>query len=184
MKHLIWIAITAALVSFTAVEQFSSTGNARRHTTVSTTRIIVSGMDPDAETGTITSLFSQLETSTDQISILPTDTAIVVENGFSQTGVASYYANKFHGRRTSSGAIYHKDSMTCAHHTLKFGTIIRVTNLANDSTVIVKVTDRMGKTSHILDLSLAGAKQLNLLRSGIAKVKIEEVRQPLLAETK
>jgi rare lipoprotein A len=52
---------------------------------------------------------------------------------------------------------------------------LRVTNLANDSVVIVKVTDRMGKSPHILDLSLAGAKQLNFVRNGVAKVKIEEV---------
>jgi rare lipoprotein A len=181
MKHLILIAITAALMSFTAVEQFSRTENARQNATASTGLLLASGTETTHGTGTITALFSQFATDTDPVSTVPTDTAIVVENGFTQTGVASYYANKFHGRRTSSGAIYHKDSLTCAHHTLKFGTMLRVTNLTNDSTVIVIVTDRMGKTSHILDLSLAGAKQLNLLRSGVAKVKIEEVRRPLLA---
>ena len=87
----------------------------------------------------------------------------------------SYYANKFHGRRTSSGAIYDKDSLTAAHKTLKFGTLLRVTYLANDSVVIVKVTDRMGRSPHILDLSYAGAKKLNFVRNGVAKVRIEEV---------
>lgn len=95
---------------------------------------------------------------------------------FQQTGNASYYANKFHGRKTSSGEKYHKDSLVCAHKTLKFGTVLKVTNLKNDSTIIVRVIDRMGKSSpHIIDLSMAGAKQLNFVRNGITKVKIEEV---------
>lgn len=95
---------------------------------------------------------------------------------FFQTGNASYYSNKFHGRKTSSGEKYHKDSLVCAHKTLKFGTLLKVTNLKNDSTIFVRVIDRMGKSSpHIIDLSMAGAKQLNFVRNGIAKVKIEEV---------
>ena len=93
---------------------------------------------------------------------------------FSQTGNASYYSNAFHGRKTSSGLIYHKDSLYCAHKTLKFGTLLKVTNLKNDSVVIVKVVDRMGSRSpHIIDLSMAGAKQLNFVRNGIAKVVVE-----------
>ncbi|WP_300360348.1 septal ring lytic transglycosylase RlpA family protein [Fluviicola sp.] len=95
---------------------------------------------------------------------------------FTQTGNASYYANKFQGRRTASGATYHKDSMYCAHKSLKYGTILKVTNLKNDSIIIVKVVDRMGKSSpHIIDLSMAGAQKLNFVRNGITKVKIEEV---------
>lgn len=94
---------------------------------------------------------------------------------FSQMGNASYYATKFHGRRTASGAVYHKDSLTAAHKSLKFGTRLRVTNLTNDSTVIVRVNDRMGASSHIIDLSYAGAKKLNFIRDGVAKVKIEAI---------
>jgi rare lipoprotein A len=165
MKHLIWIVVTAALVSFTV--DISELENHQKPVT--------------NQTGAITALFEQVEKSGDQISKLPADTAIVVENGFTQIGHASYYANKFHGRRTSSGTIYHKDSLSAAHKTLKLGTLIRVTNLANDSVVIVKVTDRMGRTPHILDLSLAAAKQLNYVRNGITKVKIEEIKQPLIA---
>jgi rare lipoprotein A len=95
---------------------------------------------------------------------------------FSQTGNASYYSNKFQGRRTASGATYHKDSMYCAHKSLKYGTVLKVTNLKNDSIIIVKVVDRMGKSSpHIIDLSMAGAQKLNFVRNGIAKVKVEEI---------
>lgn len=95
---------------------------------------------------------------------------------YTQTGNASYYASKFHGRRTASGAVYHKDSLTAAHKSLKFGTLLKVTNLANDSTVIVRVNDRMGGTAHIIDLSYAGAKKLNFIRDGVAKVKIEAIQ--------
>ena len=99
-----------------------------------------------------------------------------LQNTFTQTGNESYYSNKFLGRKTASGATYHKDSMYCAHKSLKYGTILRVTNLKNDSTIVVKVVDRMGKSSpHIIDLSMAGAQKLNFVRNGITKVKVEEV---------
>lgn len=97
------------------------------------------------------------------------------QNSYKQTGNASYYSNKFQGRRTASGAKYHKDSMYCAHKSLKYGTLLKVTNLKNDSTIIVKVVDRMGSRSpHIIDLSMAGAQKLNFVRNGVAKVQVEE----------
>src|SRR6218665_1794310 len=78
---------------------------------------------------------------------------------FEQSGTASYYANSLNGRRTASGKIYYKDSLVCAHKTLPLGSLLKVTNLKNDSTVYVTVIDRMGRnTPHIIDLSMAGAK--------------------------
>lgn len=66
--------------------------------------------------------------------------------------------------------------MYCAHKSLKYGTVLKVTNLKNDSIIIVKVVDRMGKSSpHIIDLSMAGAQKLNFVRNGITKVKVEEI---------
>lgn len=96
-------------------------------------------------------------------------------NLFDQTGTASYYSNSLHGRRTASGKTYSKDSLVCAHKTLKLGTVLKVTNLKNDSTVYVTVIDRMGKSSpHIIDLSMAGAQKLNFWGKGVAKVRVEE----------
>jgi rare lipoprotein A len=93
-----------------------------------------------------------------------------------EKGKASYYANKFEGKRTSSGEIFRQDSLTCAHKTLKFGTFISITNLANDSTVIVKVNDRLSKKSaRIVDVSLKAAKQLNFVKQGIATVVIQTI---------
>ncbi len=92
-----------------------------------------------------------------------------------QKGKASYYSNKFHGRKTSSGEIYHKDSLTCAHKTYPFGTILEVKNPKNGKSVLVKVTDR-GPFSRnkIIDLSYAAARQLEIIRQGVAVVELQE----------
>lgn len=96
-------------------------------------------------------------------------------------GGASYYANKFHGRRTSSGAIYHKDSLTCAHRTLPFGTRLRVRNIRNGKEVVVKVTDRGPFCrGRIVDLSLAAAKEIDMLRAGVVRVEVTHLKDDTL----
>ncbi|MCR4921047.1 MAG: septal ring lytic transglycosylase RlpA family protein [Bacteroidaceae bacterium] len=88
-------------------------------------------------------------------------------------GVASYYSDKLHGRRTSSGELYHRDSLTCAHRTLPFGTLLRVRSIRNNKEVVVRVTDRGPFTPRFLiDLSRAAAKELGFLRAGICKVEV------------
>lgn len=94
-----------------------------------------------------------------------------------QKGIASYYGNSLHGHRTYSGEKYHKDSLTAAHRTLPMGTIVKVTNLKNDSVVIVKINDKMGSTKRIIDLSMAAAKKLNFVRAGLATVTIEKIEK-------
>lgn len=92
-----------------------------------------------------------------------------------QSGYATYYSHKFHGRKTSSGVAYHKDSLTCAHKTLPFGTVLEVKNPKNNKTVVVTVTDRGPFTKNrILDLSYAAAKELDIIRSGFAHVEFKE----------
>jgi rare lipoprotein A len=93
-----------------------------------------------------------------------------------QTGIASYYANKFNGRKTSSGEKFSNDSLTAAHKTLKFGTIVKVRNLKNDSIVVVKINDRLPKSSkRSIDLSKKAAQQLNFIKSGLTKVEISVI---------
>ena len=93
-----------------------------------------------------------------------------------QTGTASYYHNKFEGRKTSSGEVFRQDSLTAAHKNLPFGTLILVKNLKNDSMVIVKINDRLSQSSsHIIDLSLKAAQKLNFVRNGITKVTLEKI---------
>ncbi len=88
-------------------------------------------------------------------------------------GIASFYAKKFNGRKTSSGEKFSNDSLTAAHKKLKFGTYILVRNLKNDSTVVVKINDRLPqKSKRSIDLSLRAAKQLNFVKSGLTKVEI------------
>ncbi|MBP3228636.1 MAG: septal ring lytic transglycosylase RlpA family protein [Bacteroidaceae bacterium] len=94
-------------------------------------------------------------------------------------GQASYYAGKFHGRRTSSGAIYHKDSLTCAHRTLPFGTMLRVRNTSNGREVVVRVTDRGPfARGRIVDLSLGAARQLGMVAAGVTGVEVEVLSRP------
>lgn len=89
-------------------------------------------------------------------------------------GVASYYAHEFHGRLTSNGETFDMNDLTAAHRTFPFGTKIRVTNLANKLTVIVRINDRGPfKEGRIIDLSLGAAKAIDLTPTGTTSVKLE-----------
>ena len=91
-----------------------------------------------------------------------------------QEGKASYYAQRFSGRRTASGERLHHDSLTCAHRTYPFGTLLKVTNPANGKEVIVRVTDRGPYVKgRIIDLSVRAARELGILTQGIAPVTVE-----------
>lgn len=91
-------------------------------------------------------------------------------------GDATYYGNKFHGRRTSDGSVYHRDSLTCAHRTLPFGTLLKVRNTENGREVVVKVTDRGPfRRGGIVDLSLAAAKEIDMLAAGVVRVEVTPV---------
>ena len=93
-----------------------------------------------------------------------------------QSGKASYYAKSWTGRRTSNGERLHHDSMTCAHKTLPFGTLLKVTNLLNGKQVVVRVTDRGPFVrGRIVDLSWGAAKAIGMLSQGIAPVSVERV---------
>jgi rare lipoprotein A len=98
----------------------------------------------------------------------------------SEIGTASFYAKKFEGRKCSSGQKFRHDSLTAAHKSLKFGTKVKVTNLKNDSVVFVTINDRLPKrSSRKIDLTLRAAKQLNFVKSGLTKVKIEVLKDSL-----
>jgi|GEM_PF-2868873 rare lipoprotein A len=96
--------------------------------------------------------------------------------GMAQTeeGQASYYANKFKGRRTSSGEKYHPDSLTAAHRTYPFGSLLLVTNKQNGKQVVVKVNDRGPFTKgRVVDLSMKAALHIDMVRSGVVPVRVE-----------
>ncbi|WP_044213016.1 septal ring lytic transglycosylase RlpA family protein [Saccharicrinis fermentans] len=94
-----------------------------------------------------------------------------------ERGKASYYANKFEGRKTASGELYQHHLKTGAHKTLPFGTLVKVTNVENNKTVIVKINDRGPFVKgRIIDLSQSAAKQIGGLLEGVFDVKLELVQ--------
>ncbi|NOZ62072.1 MAG: septal ring lytic transglycosylase RlpA family protein [Calditrichaeota bacterium] len=94
-----------------------------------------------------------------------------------QQGKASYYADSFKGNKTANGEIYDPKKFTAAHRTLPFGTRVRVTNLFNDKSVVVRINDRGPFIkSRIIDLSRAAAEQLGIIDSGVAEVLIEVLK--------
>lgn len=96
--------------------------------------------------------------------------------GYRQTGTASWYGKKFHGLRTSSGERYDMYKMSAAHRTLPLPSYVRVTNVANNRSVIVKVNDRGPfHSDRIMDLSYAAAARLDMLKAGTAHVRLEAI---------
>ncbi|MEO8171859.1 MAG: septal ring lytic transglycosylase RlpA family protein [Sediminibacterium sp.] len=90
-----------------------------------------------------------------------------------ETGMASYYAETYNGKKTANGEIYNSSSLTAAHKKLPFGTKVKVTNLTNGKTVKVRVNDRGPFVAgRIIDLTRAAAKKIDMVTAGIAKVKI------------
>ena len=89
------------------------------------------------------------------------------------TGVASYYGKRFAGRPTASGEIFNPGQMTAAHRTLPFGSKVRVTNMSNGDSVVVRINDR-GPFSRgrVIDVSHAAAREIGMQRSGTARVKL------------
>ena len=110
-----------------------------------------------------------------------------IECSAQSSGKASYYSNDLHGRKMSNGERYDRNDFTCAHRTLPFGTRLRVTNTNNGKEVEVRVTDR-GPYSHgrIVDLSYAAAREIGMIASGVAYIKVEvlpkETEIPYAAE--
>ena len=94
-----------------------------------------------------------------------------------QTGKASFYSKRATGSRTSSGERLHHDSLTCAHRTYPFGTLLRVTNERNGKSVVVRVTDRgpHGR-GRIIDLSYRAASDLGIVAQGVAVVRVERIQ--------
>jgi len=95
-------------------------------------------------------------------------------SGASESGKASYYANRHHGLKTASGERFDQNALTAAHRKLPFGTRVRVTNLNNDRSVVVRINDRGPFVrGRIIDVSRAAAQRLDMLRAGVVPVRIE-----------
>ena len=89
-------------------------------------------------------------------------------------GTASFYSNSFHGKKTASGEIFSQHKLTAACNVLPLGTWIKVKNLRNGKSVIVKTNDRLhARMTRVVDLSKAAADKLNYVKSGLTRVKVE-----------
>ncbi len=103
-------------------------------------------------------------------------------------GVASFYHNKFEGRKTATGEIFDNDKFTAASNKLKLGTYVKVTNLSNGNIAYVRINDRMAPNNHrLIDMASIAAEMLDFVEKGTAKVKVEivtenEGRMGILAE--
>lgn len=93
-------------------------------------------------------------------------------------GLASFYSTELAGNKTASGDVYDPTQMTAAHRTLPFGTRVLVTNLENNKTVMVTVTDRgPARPDRLLEVSFAAARELNMLSAGVVRVRVEVINE-------
>ena len=105
------------------------------------------------------------------------------DNGFTEVGVASWYGPGFHGKKTANGERYNQNAMTAAHKLLPFNTDIRVTNLDNGRSTVVRINDRGPFVANrVIDLSRRAAEQIDMIGSGTARVRLEAVnnKKPVL----
>jgi rare lipoprotein A len=99
--------------------------------------------------------------------------------GENETGIASWYGDPYHGRRTANGEVYDMNKLTAAHRTLPFDTLVRVRNLSNSREVEVRINDRGPfLDGRIIDLSRAGAQRIEMIGPGTAKVRLTLLNVP------
>jgi rare lipoprotein A len=101
-----------------------------------------------------------------------------------ETGIASWYGPPYHNRRGSNGEIYDMHAMTAAHRTLPLGTVVRVTDIANGDSVVVRITDRGPFIAgRVIDLSQAAAAKIEMIQKGTDQVRIEVLQTPAPIES-
>lgn len=99
-----------------------------------------------------------------------------VSSGHSESGMASYYGNEFHGRKTANGERFDQGKLTAAHRTMPFGTRVRVTNTQNGRSVVVRVNDRGPFVKgRIIDLSSSAFKSIASINAGVVPVRVQVI---------
>ncbi|MDX5348587.1 MAG: septal ring lytic transglycosylase RlpA family protein [Hymenobacteraceae bacterium] len=99
------------------------------------------------------------------------------ERGYTEAGKASFYSNKFEGKKMANGEPYRRYKKTAAHRTLPFGTKVKVTNTNNHKSVKVKITDRGPHVKgRVVDLSYSAAKELDMIKAGVAPVELKVLK--------
>ena len=109
----------------------------------------------------------------------PLVTSANVARSHTQSGIASYYADKFHGRKTANGERFDQSALTAAHKTLPLGTKVRVTRVKTGESVVVRINDRGPFVKgRVIDLSRRAARKLGIIKKGLAKVRVEVISRP------
>lgn len=170
--------IRGHLVSVTALSAFAlMAGGCHRET------VRAYQPPPPPATSTAANRNARSTESTDSTVTIPFPAP--VPNSFgkpvsTEIGLASWYGPPYAGRKGADGTVYDQNAMTAAHLTLPMGTMVRVTNLTTNQSVVVKITDRGPFVrGRIIDLSLAAAKATGVYRAGVAKVKVEAFAPPV-----
>ena len=102
------------------------------------------------------------------------------KTGVTLYGQASFYADKFHGRKTASGAVYSHSKFTAACNSLPLGTWVQVTNLRNGKIAVVQINDRLNpKNKRLIDLTKSAARKLGFISAGLTRVKVVVLDQSL-----
>lgn len=123
-------------------------------------------------------LSARTEARSPELKTLPTTPALSLA-GRAQIGLASWYGSECEGSLTASGALFDENALTCAHRELPLGTKVKVTNLRNHRSLVLKVNDRGPSVpGRVLDVSKAAAQQLGFLHSGLTPVRIQVVSCP------
>lgn len=112
---------------------------------------------------------------TPQIIETPTEAPAPAKTKVQKTGIASFYHDKFVGRKTATGEVFSNDDFTAASNHFKLGTFVKVTNISNGRFIYVKINDRMGHPTRMIDLTNRAAHALKFVNKGITRVKIEQV---------
>jgi rare lipoprotein A len=135
--------------------------------------LLLSIFENHSATNKITAMKKHLNTILLPMFLLLTVSAMAQEYGF-----ASYYSDRYQGRRTAYGDIYDKNKMTCSHKKHPYGTLLKVTRLDNNKSVVCKVIDKGPYTKgRIVDLSRAAAEEIDLIQEGVARVRVEVYRR-------
>ena len=112
-----------------------------------------------------------------EVPLAQTSVPSKIAGGTPETGIAIFYSDAMQGKAVASGEKYDKDALTAAHRTLPLGTMVKVTNLKNNKSIVVKVNDRgpHGSNKRIIDLSRRAAQELDMIQDGKAQVRLEPV---------
>ncbi len=120
---------------------------------------------------------AKIDTPTPPAAKLDTTIKVPVKKNNEIYGIASFYSNSFDGKPTSTGETFRQSGMTCASNNVPLNTWLKVTNLRNNKSVIVRTNDHMApsmaRKGRVTDLTLAAAKQLDFVNAGLTKVKVE-----------